>query len=58
MFLATHAAVMLTAFQLSQLLGVDVMLTLMDQLCDQQDLFVVHEGFFLFCGRPTAALLI
>ncbi len=33
-------------FQLSQLLvGVNVTLTLMDQLCDQQYLFVVHEGF-------------
>lgn len=34
---------MLTAFKLSQLLlGVEVMLTLMDQFCD---LYVVHEGF-------------
>lgn len=47
---------MLTAFKLSQLLlGVEVMLTLMDQFCD---LYVVHEGLFLWFTQSCPADLI
>lgn len=41
----THIHGHTPAMQSQLLLGVDVMLTLMDQLCDQPDLFAVHEGF-------------
>lgn len=50
----THTHGHTPAMQSQLLLGVDVMLTLMDQLCDQPD--PCAWGVY-FCGRPTAATL-